>query len=367
MDNVIHYSMKHRFGAARHGARNGPELDATLAGGDLVADGLNTPKLRDVARIAGVSVITASRCISNPERVSEKTRAKVLKVAEELGYIPNRLASAMVSSRSMAVGVVLPTIANPIHSVLLEALAEVLEPFGYRTLLGTTGYRADKEYDVVRTLLAHKVDAIALAGKAQSAQTRKLLAAANVPVAEMFELYDDPLDINVGLSNREAGAALARFLIARGRHRFAFVLHSEIDDSRMTSRYDGFLATATDARIEPFHDSSKPGLLRESVVSAILSRMPDVDAIVCSGHQAAVTAICALRNQGIAVPAQIAVAGFGDSPASQWVQPALTTVSYPMSDIGTKSGQLLLARLRGEAIDNAQADLGFQIMERGST
>lgn len=329
-----------------------------------------TPKLSDVAKAAGVSVITASRCMSNPERVSEKTREKVQRVALELGYIPNRLAAGLVSSRSMAIGVVLPTIANPIHSVLLEALTQELEPFGYRALLGTTGYKGDKELDVVRTLLAHKVDAIAIAGRAQWEETRKLLSASGVPVAEMFELYDDPLDINVGLSNFEAGAALARFLLAKGRRRIAYVIHSETDDSRMMGRYDGF-RSVTDARpdihVEPSRDPSSPGQLNESVISSILTRVAGVDAVVCSGHQAAVTAICALRAQGIAVPSQVAVAGFGDSQASCWVQPTLTTVSYPMSGIGAKSGQLLLGRLRGEEVQSKRADLGFQIIERGST
>lgn len=336
----------------------------------MTNDDQNTPKLRDVALAAGVSVITASRCISNPDRVSEKTRTKVLQVADDLGYIPNRIASGLVSSRSMAIGVVLPTIANPIHSVLLESLSNELEPYRYRTLLGTTGYDHDKEYDVVRTLLAHKVDAIALAGKPQSERTRKLLAAARIPVAEMFELHDAPVDINVGLSNHDAGAALARHLIARGRTRFAYVIHSEIDDSRMMSRLEGFRAVADadpSITLREFKDTSKPGQLKESVVSAVLSNMADVDAIVCSGHQAAVTVICTLQNQGIAVPSRIAVAGFGDSPASCWVRPTLTTVSYPMSEIGAKAGQLLLARLRGEDIENPSADLGFQIVERGST
>ena len=331
---------------------------------------LDTPKLRDVAQAAGVSVITASRCISNPERVSEKTRTKVLRVAAELGYIPNRLAAGLVSSRSMAVGVVLPTIANPIHSVLLEALTRELEPFGYHTLLGTTDYDRDKECEVIRTLLAHKVDAIALVGKAQSETTRKLLGAARIPVAELFELYDEPLDINVGLSNYEAGAALARFLLAKGRQRIAYVIHSQIDDSRMMSRLEGFRTAAcakSGVRMEIFRDSSKPGELKESVIGTILSSMPDADAIVCSGHQAAVTAICTLRSQGISVPSAIAVTGFGDSPASCWVQPSLTTVSYPMSEIGANAGQLLLARLRGEELENSQADLGFRIIERGST
>ncbi|MFC7705402.1 LacI family DNA-binding transcriptional regulator [Plastorhodobacter daqingensis] len=328
------------------------------------------PRLREVAEAAGVSVITASRCLSNPDRVSEKTRTRVLKVAAELGYIPNRVASGLVSSRTMVIGVVVPTIANPIHSVLLEAFNAQIETQGYRTLLATTSYDAAKEADAVRTLLAYKVDALALAGKVQSADAVRLLSVARVPVVEMFELHDAPVDLNVGLSNFDAGAALARYLLTRGRRAIAYITHSGIDDSRMAARFAGFQETAgaqPDVRLMEFTDSAPPGRLRESAISAILSRFPDVDAIVCSGHQAAVSAIRILTDQGIDIPGRIAVSGFGDSPASCWVRPSLTTVAYPMAEIGAAAGKMLLARLGGEPLPKTQVDLGFEIIERTST
>jgi len=148
---------------------------------------LSTIRLQEVAEEAGVSTITVSRALGNPDRVSAKTREHVLKVASRLGYIPNRLASGLASSKTMVIGLVVPTVANPIHGVIMQGVADVLEPAGYKLLLGNSHYSRQNEFELVRTFLGYRADGIIVTGKDHSDECTRLLRRVGVPVVEMFD------------------------------------------------------------------------------------------------------------------------------------------------------------------------------------
>lgn len=329
-----------------------------------------TVRLQEVADAAGVSTITVSRCINRPERVSRQTRDHVLRVAARLGYIPNRLASSLVSSKTRVVGAIVPTIANPIHAETLQAATDVLGGAGYRLLLGDTGYSEARELELVRTFLGHRVDGILITGVAHAPACADLLRRAAVPVVETFEFTPSPIDANVGFSNHEAGAAVTRYLVAAGRRRLAFVEHRRIDDSRMNARRDGFVDACESAAVAEhrvFAIDSDPGTgAGGEVVERILAEMPAADAVLFAGHQVAVGAIRHAVDMGIDVPGRLAVAGFGDSPISRWIRPALTTVRFPMSQMGGEAARLLLARMTGAPMAASAVNLGFEIVKRES-
>lgn len=327
-------------------------------------------RLREVAAAAGVSIVTVSRCITNPDRVSKATREHVLGVAERLGYIPNRLASGLASAKSMVVGVVVPTIANPIHGVITQGVADMLEPAGYRLLLGNSHFSKRNELELVRTFLGHKVDGILLTGRDHMDECIELLARSGTPMVEMFDYNPDPFDVSVGSSNFDAGAALAQYLIARGRARFAFVGHTGTDDSRMMARLDGLRAACAEAgRAPPLHYeiASDPGTgTGGEVIGTILREAPDTDAIIFAGHAVAVGAIRFALEIGIDVPGRVAIAGFGDTPLAQWIKPALTTVRFPNRETGLEAGRLMLERLSGRMPSQRAVRLGFEILRRES-
>lgn len=327
-------------------------------------------RLEEVAAAAGVSTITVSRCISNPGRVSAKTREHVLQVAAGLGYIPNRLASSLASAKSMVIGAVVPTIANPIHADTLQAVSDVLAPAGYQILLGNSHYSRAEELRLVRTFLGHRVDGILLTGRDHAADCAVLLKRAGTPVVEMFEHVTDPIDMSVGSSNLDAGASLGQYLIARGRRRLAFVGHSDVEDSRIGGRRAGLALACREAGIpEPLLHaaSSDPGSGGGGeVVGAILREAPDCDAIVFAGHQIAVGGIRYALDMGIDVPGRVAIAGFGDSAIARWIRPSLTTVRFPVPQMGTEAGRLLLARLQGRTPPSRSIRLGFEIIGRES-
>jgi LacI family gluconate utilization system Gnt-I transcriptional repressor len=331
---------------------------------------LSPVRLQEVAAAAGVSTITVSRCISNPGRVSEKTRERVLKVAAALGYIPNRLASSLASAKSMVVGVIVPTIANPIHGVIIQGLADQLEPAGYQILLGNSHFSRRNEMELVRTFLGYRADGVILTGRDHAQECIDLLARSATPVVEMFDYTPEPIDVSVGSSNFDAGASLGQFLMARGRRHFAFVGHTGLDDSRMMARLEGLQAVCSEAGLAPprhYQITSDPGTgSGGEVTGAILREAPDTDAILFAGHQVAVGAIRYALELGIEVPGRVAIAAFGDSPVAQWIRPALTTVRFPVRETGVEAGRLMLERLSGRVPAQRAIRLGFEIVTRES-
>lgn len=327
-------------------------------------------RLQEVAAAAGVSIVTASRCISNPDRVSAMTRERVLGVAARLGYIPNRLAAGLASAKSMVVGVVVPTIANPIHGVIMQGVADIMEPAGYKLLLGNSHFSRRNELELVRTFLGHKVDGIILTGRDHLDECLELLARSGTPVVEMFDYNPDPLDVSVGTSNFDAGAALAHYLIARGREHFAFVGHTNAEDGRMMGRLEGLRAACAEAgKLPPllYEIASDPGTgAGGEVVGTILREAPRVDAVVFAGHQVAVGAIRFALELKINVPGRVAIAGFGDTPLAQWITPALTTVRFPNRETGLEAGRLMFERLSGRIPQQRSVRLGFEILSRES-
>jgi LacI family gluconate utilization system Gnt-I transcriptional repressor len=330
----------------------------------------STIRLDDVATAAGVSAITVSRCISNPGRVADKTRHHVLRVAEQLGYIPNRLASSLASSRSKVIGAIVPTMLNPIHGVVLQAAFEILAPAGYQLFLGNSHYSKTEEVGLVRSFLGHKVDGVLLTGRDHSEDCKSLLRRLGIPTVEMFEHIVDPIDIGVGSSNFEAGFSLGQYLIARGHRRLAFVGHINFDDSRILGRNEGLIAASAEHDLPPpsvFKVASQPGSgSGGEIVGAILREHTNIDAVVFAGHQIAVGAIHYARDVGIEIPGRLAIAAFGDSPIAQWIRPALTTVRFPLEEMGREAGKALLARFQGKSPVVRTIRLGFEIVGRES-
>lgn len=331
---------------------------------------LSTVRLQEVAAAAGVSTITVSRCMSNPNRVSKKTLEHVLKVAAQLGYIPNKLASSLASAKSMVIGVVVPTIANPVHGMVLQGLSDILEPSGYQLLLGTSHFHSSNEMALVRTFLGHRVDGIVLTGKDHTDECREMLRRARTPVVEMFDYIPDPIDMSVGSPNFEAGASLGQYLLARGRKHLAFVGHAGTDDSRMTGRFEGLQTACAQAGAAPpllYEIASDPGSgSGGEVIGTILREAPQVDAVMFAGHQVAVAGIRYALDVGITVPDRLAVVGFGDTPLTQWTSPTLTTVRFPNRETGLEAARLLLERLQGRTPKQRSVRLGFEILSRES-
>ena len=323
--------------------------------------------MEDVAAIAKVSMITVSRVLNTPERVTAATRARVEAAIRQSAYVPNLTAGSLASNRSRIIGAIVPTIDNSIFAETVRGMSETLAGSGYQLLLGQSGYDERSEEALVATFLGRRVDGIALTGIDHSTLTRKRLGSAGIPVVETWDLTARPIDMVAGFSNLEAGRAMAQYLLAKGHRHLGFAGGA---DGRTRARLAGYAAAikaTRGARLEqtvlPAGTSFHGG--REAL-RMLLARDARLDAIFFSNDALAVGALMECRRRNIRVPQDLAIAGFADLDIAAEVEPALTTVQVRSRRIGEEAAQMLLARLEAKCLSDPIRNLGFAVVSRAS-
>lgn len=323
--------------------------------------------MEDVAREAGVSLVTVSRAVNQPDKLAPGTLAQVRAAIQRLRYVPNLTAGSLASSRSRIVGAVIPTLASSIFSDTMDGLSQALARGGFQLLLGQTHFNAKEEAQLIEAFVGRRVDGIVLIRTSQSPQVRATLLRAGIPVVEAWDLGNDPIDMMVGFSNRDAGDAAARFLNRKGYRRLAYIGSEE---GRSSARLAGFRAGARACGLPPVlaHPLPAPGTLDGAAyaLEQLLARSPDVRAVLCANDMLAAGVLFECQRRGLDVPGRIAVMGFADLPIAAATQPTLTTVHVPSYEIGRRAGELLLARIHGEPGVAARLDLGYRVIERAS-
>ncbi|WP_088278903.1 LacI family DNA-binding transcriptional regulator [Ideonella sp. A 288] len=361
--------------------------------------------LHDVAKLAGVAPITASRALNTPAQVSADVRQKVADAVARTGYVPNLLAGGLASRRSRLVAAVVPTISGPVFLETVQSLTEALAHRGYQLMLGQAGYGGTREDALLEAIIGRRPDGIVLTGILHSAEGRRRLLGSGIPVVETWDLTPTPIDMLVGFSHVEVGRAVAAFLQSKGRHRFGVVAG---DDERAKRRVDAFVAatralglpevavvlvpaptTLKSGRQALARLMARPGG-RDAVggdvaapVAATRTRrsaarrgdpapgepaLPrDIDAVFCSSDLLALGVLTEARVMGLRVPQDLAVVGFGDLEFAADLAPALTTVHIKGAEIGRQAAQFIVDRAEGRAVDPRVIDIGFSIVEREST
>ena len=329
--------------------------------------------LADIAARVGTSSITVSRAINTPHRVSDALREKIAAAIAVTGYLPNQAARALASARSGSIAVLVPSLSNTVFIDMLAGVDEVLQARGYRTLIGDTRYSAQQEEHLLHAYLQHAPDGLLITGFEQSELTRKLIAQSRLPVVHMMELGSGNAD-SVGLRQFDAGHAWTCHLIARGYRRIGF-LGAQLD-ARVMQRLAGCRAALHDAGLaypagEVLTDAPSSIGLGVQLLEQLLRQAPDCDALFCCNDDLAQGVLFECQRRAIRVPQQLAVAGFNDLAASNWINPRLTTIATPRYAIGHAAATLLLQRM-GAAADTTttapvQRDLGYTLVVREST
>lgn len=326
--------------------------------------------LADVAQAAGVSPITVSRALRGERAVAPDLVARVQAAVQKLGYVPDPAARALASRHSTHVAVLIPLLTNALFVDLLEAVQQQLRRAGYQTLIGITHYDPSEEEQLLREQLVHRPAGLIVTGFDRNDRTRALIEQSGVPCVHVMETSSTPGQYSVGLSQAEAGAALTRHLLERGRKRIAFAAAQL--DPRVMQRLEGWRQTLQaaglhDARLEFLNPSPSSLALGSRMFEQIMAHKPAVDAIFFCNDDLAQGALLAAARHRIAVPKRVAIAGFNDLTGSDLANPPLTTVRTPRSEIGSVATQMLLRLMRGETVSPTSVDLGFELVVRGST
>ncbi len=323
--------------------------------------------LTDVARLAGVSPITVSRALNTPEQLTAETLARVREAVARTGYVPNRVAGGLASSRSRLVAVLVPTIASPVFLETVQAMTEAFSEAGYQVMLGQSGYGTEREEALLDAIIGRRPDGIIVTGIMHSPEVRRRLGAAGIPVVETWDLTPTPIDMVVGFSHEKVGLSVAEYLLTRGCRKPGII---SADDLRAGLRREGFTAGVARAGVNEVPAALVPtpttlGAGRRSL-AALLERHPDLDAVFCSSDMMALGALTEAAVRGIDVPGRLRVVGFGDNNFAADASPALTTVRIDGTAIGRKAAAFVIDRAEGRPIEHHVVDLGFQIVPRAS-
>jgi LacI family transcriptional regulator, gluconate utilization system Gnt-I transcriptional repressor len=323
--------------------------------------------LHDVAKLAGVAPITASRALNTPAQVSAEVLRKVSEAVARTGYVRNVLAGGLASTRSRLVAAVVPTIAGPVFLQTVQSLTEALAEHGYQLMLGQSGYTDSREDALLDAIIGRRPDGIVLTGILHSTEGRRRLLAAGIPVVETWDLTPTPLDMLVGFSHTEVGRAVVDFLRAKGRRRLAVVAG---DDERSRRRHQAFRDAARDAGLPevPLIHVPAPTTLGSGrrALAELLGSAPGIEAVFCSSDLLALGVMTEAQARGITVPDRLAVVGFGDLEFAADLHPALSTVRIDSAAIGRQAARFIVDRAEGREVAQRVVDIGFSIVERAS-
>ena len=324
--------------------------------------------LKDVASLAGVSTMTVSRVINQPDTVSPDVQAAVKEAIARIGYVPNLLAGGLASSRTGLIAAILPALAHMMFASIAQVVNDRCAARGYQVLLGISGYpETVREEELIRSILSRCPEALYLTGTFHSPATRRLLKAAKIPIVETWDLSRRPIDMAVGFSHRAVGEAVGAHLLARGHRRFAVITAG---DERAIMRRDAFVKAVTAAGAAPPECIITPSATNLPMGREMLGRLVDQGfrgAIFCSSDALALGVLTEAQARGLAIPGDIAVMGFGDFDYAAHTSPSLSSVHVDRNRVGHLVADALLARLDGKKVTPKVIDVGFDVVGRGST
>lgn len=326
--------------------------------------------LADVAREAGVSAMTVSRALRNPDQVSAKSRDAIRAVIDRLGYVPDPAARALAAGRTNVIGVIVPSVTNNVFADVMRGIYDAAEGTPWQVQLGNSRYSPLAEEDLVRTFLSQKPAGLIISGIDQSEATAGLLRSAPCRIVQIMETGPDPFDMMVGFSHLEAAGAATRHLLAVGYRAIGF-LGARLDP-RTQRRLEGFKACLSpaglleEARIVTTPQPSSV-TLGGHLMADLLSKAPDTDAIFCNNDDLALGALFECQRRHIEVPEQMGICGFNDLEMMAAAHPPITSVRTFRHEMGYRAMMLLISAMRGEDTASDVIDLGFTIMPRAST
>ena len=314
------------------------------------------PDIVSVARMAGVSAATVSRALNHPDLVHPATRKKIDQAIRKSGYIRNRAAQTIHGRRSATIGLVVPTIADVIFSELVQAFNDSATARGFTLLLASHGYDLTLEYALVRKMLEHRVDALALIGLDHGADTYRVLSEQGLPVLAVWN-YDPASRIScLGVDNAEAGRIAAAHLLMLGHRRIATIFPETGENDRARLRRAAAMEVLQAAGAEPPEawrvQTSYSSAEAKRACLGLLMQPQRPTALICGNDVIAQGALFAALKLGLSVPRDLSIIGIGDFVGSAELEPALTTIRIPARRIGSAAADYLAGAVDHEGEDD---------------
>ncbi|QUJ75492.1 LacI family DNA-binding transcriptional regulator [Sulfitobacter albidus] len=299
--------------------------------------------MRDVARLAGVSVATVSRVLSGKAIVSKSAKIKVETAVAALNFVPSAAARAINSGRSHIVGALVPTLSHEIFARFLDELERGLSRAGLSVVVATTGYDKEKELHRATDLLNLGAEALVVSGLERAAGFDALIDRHQVPVVATSRFRQDADLPAIGYDNQGAARLALDYLREAGHRNIAVLSGPTVDNDRTGERVLGLHGLLPPrAFFQTGRSIPEAIALAASVVSAL---EPTPTALLCLSDVVAQGALIACKNAGMDVPTDISVIGIDDLPSSAYTDPPLTSVHLPVGRMGDATAAAIVAAL----------------------
>ncbi|MBT4829874.1 MAG: LacI family DNA-binding transcriptional regulator [Marinovum sp.] len=302
--------------------------------------------LRDVSQASGVSEMTVSRVLRNRGDVSQNTRDKVLLVAKQLGYVPNKIAGALASQRVNLVAVIIPSLSNMVFPEVMTGISEVLETTDLQPVVGVTDYLPEKEERVLYEMLSWRPSGVIIAGLEHSETSAMMLKASGIPVVEIMDIDGSPVDAMVGISHRRAGREMAVSILKAGYRKIGFLGTKMPLDHRARKRFEGFTEALAKSGVEvtdqEFYSGGSALVKGREMTQELLRRNPNLDFLYFSNDLIGAGGLLYLIEKGISIPNQIGLAGFNGVELLKGLPRQLATMDACRSEIGRKAAEMIV-------------------------
>ncbi len=326
--------------------------------------------LQDVAREAGVSAITVSRALREPEKVSVALRDQILSVVDKMGYVPDLNARALASGTSTFIGVLLPSLSHPALSAVLSGIEARIRGTDYRIQYSNTHYDPEEELRQLRAFAAHSPAGVIVAGTERLENLEAIANEAGCPIVQTVDASLKMSGIAVGIDHKKAAMAATRHMLSQGYRRIAILGCGH--DIRVRRRQEGYCevmqqAGLLDESMIIWQDAPPSIHLGSRLIRRFIEKRPDVDGVLCHSDDLALGVIFECQRLGIRVPEDFGICGFNDLEYAVTTEPPLTTIHVPRFDIGYTAADILITLSRGGQIKERTLDLGFELVVRQTT
>lgn len=303
--------------------------------------------LEDIALEVGCSVNTVSRALNNKPDVSKETKKRVLEAATRLGYVPNTLAKSLVTKVSGTIGVIVPTVADPLYAAILAHIEKEVIAYNYSIILAQSRSDADIGIDPVEMLYRKRVDGLLVVPSNQDEQGLEAINRYNLPIVCLLHDLPGWRQDFVGIDEEEAAYGATRHLLSLGRRSIVFVKAAARGDSGV-SGYRRALAeygAAGDGRVAVAAVEPQCGY---DCCQTLLRQQAAFDGLILPHDMLFPGTYTALRLHGLSCPEDVAVVGYGNSELCPYFQVPLTSIAVPLKYVSTEALRLLIDIIRSD-------------------
>lgn len=309
------------------------------------------PKIKDVAKRAGVSVTTVSRVLNGEKYVKDDLKARVRRAIDELGYTPSHIARSLVKKKTNLIGVIVPDVTSSFYSTILSNIEKTASLNDYNLVVCNIIEDIDKEYKYLQVFKEMRVEGIIIMHEKLNDELRELIGKLDIPIIFSSVKPTEQPFVSVIIDDYIAAYDATRYLIELGHQRIGFIGGDMRDVTSGQNRYVGYTEAMKDSGLQLVEDYIHFGDYKTrsgyELMKELLSCESRPTAVFAVSDDMAVGAMNCIHDHGLTVPEDISVMGFDGSQLTELVRPQLTSMEQPIEEMGKATVDTLLTLISG--------------------